>query len=201
MSDALRFAARNTYLIPSVAEVLKTSVTLRSIRTAPGGTVEESNRAAPVEVASDRGRNMSPSGDKDAIDALARAFFDVFSNRGGKVSNLGALYDLCLPEAVVIKTCADVPTVYSLREFIEPRARLLGGGELRDFFEEELAERTDIFGGVAQRFCSYRKSGTLSGQSFETRGMKCLQFVKSAGRWFISAVAWDDERDGNVVSM
>src|SRR5882672_132437 len=41
--------ARNTYIIPSVAEVLKTSATPRTIRTALGGTVKESNRAALLE--------------------------------------------------------------------------------------------------------------------------------------------------------
>jgi len=144
---------------------------------------------------------MNSSDDKQAIDALTRAFFGLFSNREGKRAELDVLYKLCLPEAVIVKTCADAPTIYNLREFIEPRARLLNEGSLREFFEEELAERTEIFGGVAQRFCSYRKSGFLDGEPFEAKGMKSLQFVKSSGRWLISAVAWDDERDGNLVSM
>jgi hypothetical protein len=147
------------------------------------------------------GGEMSARDDRQAIDALTRAFFGVFSNRDGKRPGLDVLYELCLPEAVIVKTCADAPTIYNLREFIEPRARLLNEGSLREFFEEELAERTDIFGNVAQRFCSYRKSGFLDGEPFEAKGMKCLQFVKSSGRWLISAVAWDDERDGNLVSM
>jgi hypothetical protein len=41
--------ARNTYVIPSVAQVLKTSPTLRTIRTALGGEVKESNTAALLE--------------------------------------------------------------------------------------------------------------------------------------------------------
>ena len=41
--------ARNTYVIPSVAEVLQTSTTPRTIRTALGGTVKETNRAALLE--------------------------------------------------------------------------------------------------------------------------------------------------------
>src|SRR6266571_1655773 len=41
--------ARNTYVIPSVAEVLKTSATPRTIRTALGGTIKETNRAALLE--------------------------------------------------------------------------------------------------------------------------------------------------------
>jgi hypothetical protein len=147
------------------------------------------------------GGRMDAGDDKQAIDALTRAFFGVFSNRGGERARLDVLYELCLAEVVIVKTCADAPTVYNLDEFIEPRARLLNEGNLREFFEEESAERTDIFGSVAQRFCSYRKSGLLDGEPFEAKGMKCLQFVKSSGRWLISAVAWDDERDGNLVSM
>ena len=41
--------ARNTYVIPSVAQILKTSVTPRTIRTALGGTVRETNTAALLE--------------------------------------------------------------------------------------------------------------------------------------------------------
>ena len=41
--------ARNTYVIPSVAQGLKTSSTPRTIRTAPGGEVKETNTAALLE--------------------------------------------------------------------------------------------------------------------------------------------------------
>ena len=41
--------ARNTYVTPSVAEVLQTSTTPRTIRTSLGGTVKETNRAALLE--------------------------------------------------------------------------------------------------------------------------------------------------------
>lgn len=40
---------RNTYVLPSVAELLKTVSTSRSIRTALGGTMKESNRVAILE--------------------------------------------------------------------------------------------------------------------------------------------------------
>ena len=41
--------ARNTYVIPSVAQVLTTSPTPRTIRTALGGVVRETNTAALLE--------------------------------------------------------------------------------------------------------------------------------------------------------
>ena len=41
--------ARNSYVIPAVAKILKTSATPRTIRTALGGTVKETNQAALLE--------------------------------------------------------------------------------------------------------------------------------------------------------
>jgi hypothetical protein len=39
----------------------------------------------------------------------------------------------------------------------------------------------------------------LDGVAFAKRGIKNLQFVRLDGRWWISALAWDDERPGLVI--
>jgi hypothetical protein len=64
-----------------------------------------------------------------------------------------------------------------------------------------LAERTDIFGGIAQRFSLYEKSGVQLGRPFLTRGVKSLQFVRTAEGWKIAAVAWDDERENQEIDL
>lgn len=142
---------------------------------------------------------MSISGDRLAIDALVQTFFAVFDNRGGRRPRLGALHELCVAECVIVNARADGPEICGLEAFIAPRAALLTGGELKEFFEEEVAGRTDLFGGVAQRFCVYRKAGVLNGTAFSTRGVKTLQFVKTDAGWRISAFAWEDEREGLAV--
>ena len=50
--------ARNTYVLPSVAEVLSTSATPRTIRTALGGGVRETNTEAVLQ-AEIEGRSIS----------------------------------------------------------------------------------------------------------------------------------------------
>jgi len=134
--------------------------------------------------------------DRRAIDALVRAFFAVFDNRRGRRPRLGALHELCLPECVITKSDLSGLTVTRLEAFIAPRAELLSGGRLVEFFEEEVSGRTDLFGRVAQRLSVYRKSGVLDGVAFSARGVKTLQFVRTADGWRISAVAWEDERAG-----
>jgi hypothetical protein len=53
-----------------------------------------------------------------------------------------------------------------------------------------------VFGDIAAHFCTYAKAGTLDGNPFVGRGTKSLQLVRTRSGWKISAVAWDDERDG-----
>lgn len=136
------------------------------------------------------------SEDEQAIDALVGAFFNLFSNRGGVRPDLRSIFDLCIPEAVISKCVCSTPEVASLEEFIAPREALLSDGTLTDFQEVETAHHTQVFGNVAQRSCTYAKSGVLDGVPFRTRGAKVFQFIRGPDGWRISAVSWDDEREG-----
>ena len=133
--------------------------------------------------------------DRSAIAELVRTFFAAFTSGPDSGARLDALREILLPEAVIVRTCGD-PVPYDVAGFIAPRRQLLSGGALVDFREWELSGSTLLFGDVAAHFCSYAKSGTLDGAPFTGRGMKALQFVRTRDGWRISAVAWDDERDG-----
>ena len=136
--------------------------------------------------------------DKAEIDALSAAFFKVFVTDTEKPVNLDKLYELFIPQGQIIKNVGSpaVPEVCDLAQFIELRLKLLNDGSLQDFYEQELSARTEIFGNIAQRFCTYLKSGVLNGQSFQQKGMKTMQFVRTTQGWKLAAVAWDDEREG-----
>ena len=65
--------------------------------------------------------------------------------------------------------------------------------------EVETANRTSIFGNIAQRACTYTKTGLLDGTPFETRGVKVFQFIKGPHGWRISALSWHDEGEGITI--
>ena len=133
---------------------------------------------------------------KAAIDALATAFFALFSNKNGVQPNLTDIHELFVPEGRVIKASGPSPEICTLQEFIEPRQALLSGGTLMDFEEWEESERTVIFGHIAHRLSVYGKSGRLSGQGFSTRGLKSTQFLRTPQGWKMLSTVWDDEREG-----
>lgn len=134
--------------------------------------------------------------DRAEIDGVVRGFFDAFTSGPDSAARLAVLRTLCLDEAVIIRTCGGEPTVYGVDGFIAPRAALLSGGELTEFTEWPLSGRIELFGDIAHWFGAYAKQGVHSGVPFAARGMKSLQFVRTAAGWRISAAAWDDERDG-----
>ena len=125
------------------------------------------------------------------IDVLAAELFAAFDNRGGKAADVARIRRLVLPDGVIVKTGPEF-TVYTVDEFIEPRRQLRSEGRLVEFSEWETAERTEIAGDIASRFCEYRKSGILDGEPFEGDGTKTIQFVRTPEGWRIAALAWDD---------
>lgn len=133
------------------------------------------------------------------LDNLTGQFFSLFTNKEGNKLNLENIYTLFIPEGMIIKNTGAAPEINTLEQFITPRNKILSDGTLVDFCEQELSERTEIFGNIAQRFSLYQKSGILLGNRFETKGMKTIQFIRTPDGWKISFVAWDDERDGLAI--
>jgi hypothetical protein len=150
-------------------------------------------------VSSNQPQRSVQAADLAAIAHLVRTFFAAFTSGPDSACRLDALREAFLPDAVIIRTCGGEPTVYGVDSFITPRQALLSGGALLDFREWELSGRTEVFGDIAQHFCSYAKQGAQDGTAFTERGMKSLQFVRTSAGWRISAVAWDDERDGLTI--
>ena len=123
----------------------------------------------------------------------------VFCNKDGAKPHLALIYDLFIKDGLIIKNSGPVPEIFDLDQFIRPRERILNDGTLTGFEEHEVQARTLVFGNIAQRIAIYSKSGILSGQPFQARGIKTTQLVRTPAGWRISALAWDDEREGFVV--
>lgn len=132
--------------------------------------------------------------DDRPIDALVAAFFRAFDNRHGP-ADLMELNALMLQSAIVTQANADGTAVATLKQFIEPRRRLLCGGALTDFHEWEEQAATFRFGSIATRISLYRKEGILEGAPYSGHGWKCFQLCLTQDGWRIAALSWSDARD------
>jgi hypothetical protein len=134
--------------------------------------------------------------DRAEIADIVRTFFAAFTSGAGCEERMEALRSTFLPQAVIVRTGGGEPAVYDVDGFIAPRQKILTDGTLEEFHEWELSGHTELFGDIAHHFCSYAKEGVQAGEPLTGRGMKTMQLVRTAAGWRVSAVAWDDEREG-----
>lgn len=140
---------------------------------------------------------MSDGGeDRRLVEEAVRTFFDAFTSGppDAVAARMAALREVLLPQAVVVRTCGGEPTAYDVEGFIAPREAMLTDGTLTEFREWVVEGRTDLYGDVAQHWCTYAKEGVHDGVATSGRGTKSLQLVRTGAGWRISAAAWDDER-------
>jgi hypothetical protein len=130
------------------------------------------------------------------MDELMTAFLAAVSFAAGERPSYGRIRELFIERGLLISQRGEVTDV---EEFIAPRQATVDSGALTEFEETELTAVTEEFGNVAHRFSGYAKRGVLNGEAFATRGVISTQFVLTADGWRISAMAWDDEREGLTV--
>ena len=131
--------------------------------------------------------------DEAAITSVLGQFFAAFMSGPDAASHVSVLRTILLPDAIVVNAAGPEPVVLTVDSFIEPRVELLTHGGLVDFREWMTTARIDVFGDVAQAWCTYEKSWLADEVPHGGRGSKTIQLVRTVAGWRISAVAWDDE--------
>lgn len=146
--------------------------------------------ASTPEMAKEYAANPS---DVASIDAVIKATYDVISGPAGERS-WERFNSLFLPGAkmgasVKLPTGNAVFRSFSPAEYQKNNAPyFLQSG----FYEEELGREASQFGNVAQVQSAYQYRFTPGGK-VEERGVNYFTMVKSAGRWWISELVWQEE--------
>jgi hypothetical protein len=139
----------------------------------------QASQALPEDVA-------SPS-------AVVRASYVAISGASGQVLSLDRFRSLFLPEAqlvsVSVKDGQGVARAMTLQEFTETvTARIGKDGHI----ENEIAQRVDVFGNIANVWSSYESRKTPDDPQV-TRGVNSIQLVYDGKRWWISGAQWQHE--------
>ncbi|MEV0345436.1 DUF4440 domain-containing protein [Nonomuraea sp. NPDC050680] len=135
----------------------------------------------------------------DELRELVESFFEAVSFAEGERPVYAAIHDLFIVDGKLIRSGPGDPEILTVTQFTASRGKLFEAGELTSFRETESAATTEFFGNVAHRFSTYRKEGVLNGTRFAAEGVISTQFIRLAGEWKMSSMAWDDERPGLVI--
>lgn len=137
--------------------------------------------------------------DVQTIDGLMKALYEVISGPAGE-RDWNRFYSLYTPEArmaavgknkegkLVYKSVT--PDIY--RERNEPYFMK------HDFWEQEIGRRVFRFGEIASVQSAYAYRNARDG-AIEERGVNTLQLVYEKGRWWVTSILWNSERNDNPI--
>jgi hypothetical protein len=130
-------------------------------------------------------------------EAIVRALYETVSRRPGEDFDWPRLRTLFLPEAIMIASVGQTGgafRVMSVQQFIDwvDEHTLVGGTADPGFQEDEIAQRLERYGDVAQVFSTYEKRFWAASQILG-RGINSIQLVRANERWWVVSVAWDEE--------
>ena len=136
--------------------------------------------------------------DVGTIDAVIKTFYEVISGPAGQARQWARDRTLYIPGvrfvSMSVQNGRPQASIMTHQEFVDRTDR---GLVTNGFFESEIHRVTRKFGNTTHVFSTYEmKDG--AGRSIG-RGVNSIQLFWDGNRWWISGVAWDDERPDNPI--
>ncbi len=111
----------------------------------------------------------------------------------GEIPDLDTLKSLFISESKLIHHYLDEPVIMSIDEFIKRYTENINNGSITEFNEQEIFEKTDLFGNIAQRFSVYEAKISKGAESSLSKGINSIQFIKIGYDWKVLSILWMDE--------
>lgn len=157
-------------------------------------------QAAPATAAATR--PAARPQDVASLDALIGALYDVISGEKGAKRDWDRFRSLFIPGARLIPIgrrpgdSLAVTRVWDVEDYIKVAGPSLEGG---GFFEREVSQRTDRYGGMVQRFSTYESRRSASDAAPFARGINSIQCLYDGKRWWVVTIYWEQESPQNPI--
>lgn len=138
--------------------------------------------------------------DVATLDGIMKAFYEVITGPAGQPRQWARDRTLYLRgvrfvATVVGKNGKPYHKVMSHQEFVDSYdAEMVSKG----FYEREIHRTTTTYGTITHVLSTYETRETPDGP-LVVRGINSIELFNDGERWWISAVLWDEERQGNPI--
>jgi hypothetical protein len=138
--------------------------------------------------------------DVASADAIIAALYAAISGPAGQKRDWERFRPLFIPDGRLIVARpprpegAQPPRVMTVEQYIAGSGALENG-----FFEREISQVTETFGGVTHRFSTYESRRRAEDPAPFARGINSIQLLNDGKRWWIVTVFWDSERPDNPI--
>ena len=144
--------------------------------------------------------HVARPGDVASEDAIITALYASISGPAGQKRDWERFRPLFIADARLIVARpprADgpqPPRVMTVEQYIAGAGALENG-----FFEVEISQVSETFGGVTHRFSTYESRRRAEDPTPFSRGINSIQLLNDGTRWWVVTVFWDSERPNNPI--
>lgn len=121
------------------------------------------------------------------IDETVTELYRVISIKKGEMPDWEKFRSLFFPGAQLISNSGEEPQVWSVEEFIAYYRERIKDKTIEEFYEGEIAQKTENFGKIAHRFSTYEAKPYK-------RGINSIQLLKRENKWLVTSLIWNDEQ-------
>ncbi len=132
--------------------------------------------------------------DIQQIDHLTESFYQSVSFNQEHFPNVDALQQLFYGSGKLINNNFEQPMDFTVQTFAQALMRQIEEGNATYFIQQEIADKTDIYGTMAQRISVFEYSFVKDTPDWK-RGVNYIQYIKSAGNWLITSMIWSYEKE------
>ena len=128
------------------------------------------------------------------IDHLTERFYECVCFNTEHYPNFDQLQELFYGSGKLINNNFDQPVDFTVQTFSHAIMAQIESGNADYFVQQEIGDRTEIFGNMAQRTSVFEYSSIKDNPNWK-RGLNYFQYICVGGKWLILSTIWTYEKE------
>lgn len=133
------------------------------------------------------------------IDHLTEKFYESICFNPEHYPKFDLLQDLFYGDGKLINNNFDAPIDFTVQTYVHAVMHQIDEGTAGFYSQQEVADKTEIFGTMAQRISVYEYASAADAPLPWKRGVNFIQFIYTEEKWLILSMIWSDERENRKI--
>ena len=132
------------------------------------------------------------------IDHLTERFYESVCYSTEHYPNVDQLQELFYGSGHMINNNLEEPVVFTVQTFAHAIMAQIETGDAGYFVQQEISDKTEIFGNMAQRISVFEYSFVKDTPDWK-KGLSFIQYICTNNRWLITSIIWSFEKGDLII--
>lgn len=128
------------------------------------------------------------------IDHLTERFYQGVSFNTEHFPNFDQVQELFSGSGKLINNSSNPPVDFTVQTYAHSIMSQIEAGDASYFVQQEISDKTEIFGNMAQRISVFEYSFVKNTPDWQ-RGVNFIQYICTDSKWLITSMIWTFEKE------